>query len=167
MNLYTALGISIGILIAIWTFVCLGIPGLGLIVWAGIIAWGAFFAAGGGTAGLTKTIAANVSGNLWAFLALLVAGLVGGGAVVVAILVGIIAFIMCVQANLPVLSFIPGAFLGAATWVGAGGGGSLTRASLMIPISMILGAILGYVSEAVGKRIAARGPAATRSPAAA
>ena len=65
----------------------------------------------------------------------------------------IIAFIMCVQANLPLLSFIPGAFLGAATWVGAGGGGALTRASLMIPLSMVLGALFGFLSEALAKKI--------------
>lgn len=159
MSLYTALGITIGILIAIWTYICLGYPDLGLIVWAGIIAWGAFYAAGGGTLGLQRTIAAHLSGNFWAFLALLIVGQVGGGTPVVALLVGVIAFIMCVQANVPLLSFIPGAFMGAATWVGAGGGGSLNRASLMIPISMILGAILGYISEALGKKLAARAPA--------
>jgi hypothetical protein len=159
MSLYVALGISIGILIAIWTFIAVGVPNLGLIVWAGIIAWGAFYAAGGGTDGLRRTIAAHVAGNFWAFLALLVAGWLGGSPIVVAILVGLIAFMMCVEANIPLLSFIPGAFLGAATWVGAGGGGSITRASLMITISMIIGAILGYISEVLAKRMAARAPA--------
>jgi hypothetical protein len=158
MKLYTALGIAIGVLIAIWTFISVSTSDkLGLIVWAGIVAWGAFFAAGGGTEGLKKTIAAHVAGNFWAFLALLVYGKLGGAnPLVLAVLVGIIAFMMCIQANVPLLSFIPGAFLGAATWVGAGGGGSLTKASLMISVSMILGAIFGYVSEVVGKRLAAR-----------
>lgn len=158
MSLYLALGISIGILIAVWTILAT-MPDLGLVVWAGIIAWGAFFAAGGGATGLQKTIAANLSGNLWAFLALWLFGQVGGGNIVLAILVGVIAFIMCVQANLPLLSFIPGAFLGAATWVGAGGGGSLTRQSLMIAVSMVVGAIFGFISELVAKRLAAREPA--------
>ncbi len=156
MSLYTALGIAIGVLIAVWTFISVGSADLGLIVWAGIVAWGAFYAAGGGTDGLKRTIAANLSGNFWAFVALFLAASLGGGTLVLALLVGVIAFIMCVQANLPILSFIPGAFLGAATWVGAGGGGSLTRASLMIPVSMVLGAVFGYVSELLGKRLAGR-----------
>jgi hypothetical protein len=156
MKLYTALGIAIGVLIAIWTFLAVGTTSLGLIVWAGIVAWGAFFAAGGGTEGLKKTIASNLSGNFWAFLALLIFAKVGGGSnLILALLVGVIAFMMCVQANVPLLSFIPGAFLGAATWVAAGGGGSLTKASLMISVSMILGAFFGYISEIVGKKLAA------------
>lgn len=161
MSLYTALGISIGVLIAIWAYLALGFPDIGLVVWAGIVAWATFFAAGGGAEGLKKTIASNLSGNLWAFLALLVAGAIGAGTPVVALLVGVIAFVMCVQANLPLLSFIPGAFLGAATWVGAGGGGTLTRASLMIAVSMVLGAIFGYISEALAKSLAAKRVAAT------
>ncbi len=156
MKLYTALGIAIGVLIAIWTYLAVGTTNLGLVVGAGIVAWGAFFAAGGGTEGLKKTIAANVSGNFWAFLALLVFGMIGGGNLTLALLVGVIAFLMCVQANIPLLSFIPGAFMGAATWVLANGGASLTRASLMITVSMILGAVFGYISEIVGKKLAAR-----------
>ena len=66
MDALVALALSIGILIAGWTYVALG-PGA-LPVWAGIVAWGCFFAAGGKTDGLTKTIASNLSGVLWAFL---------------------------------------------------------------------------------------------------
>lgn len=159
MNLLVALGISIGVLIAIWTYVSVGMAGLGLNVWAGIIAWGAFYAAGGGTTGLQKTIASNVSGNVYAFLAMLIAGMFGGGVAITAVLVGVIAFLMCVQAKVPMLSFIPGAFLGAATWVGAGAGGVLSAATIMVTVSLVLGAILGYVSEIVGKKLAKPRPA--------
>jgi hypothetical protein len=166
MSLYLALGISIGILIAIWTYIAVGLPDIGFIVWAGIIAWGAFFAAGGGTEGLKKTIAANVSGILWAFLALHAASRFGGGnPAVLALLVGVIAFIMCVQANVPLLSFIPGAFLGAATYVaaitGGAGGGVVSRAIMLVTISMIVGAILGFLSEGLAKRLVARRATAT------
>lgn len=162
MSLYVALGIAIGILIAIWVLISVGQAGIGLIVWAGIIAWGAFFAAGGGLEGLKKTIAAHLAGNLWAFLALFVYTKVApeGSTILLAILVGLIAFMMCVQANVPLLSFIPGAFMGAAVWVGAGGGASLNRTSLMIPLSMALGAFFGYISEVLGKKLAGRRTAA-------
>lgn len=159
MNMLTALGISIGVLIAIWAYVAIGVTALGLNVWAGIIAWGAFYAAGGGMTGLQKTIASTLSGNVYAFLALLIAGMLGGSVAVTALLVGVIAFLMCVQASVSLLSFIPGAFLGAATWVGAGGDAALSRASIMIPVSLVLGALLGYLSEMIAKKIAKPGPA--------
>ena len=50
MNMLLALALSIGVLIAVWTYIALGPAALP--VWAGIIAWGCFFAAGGKTAAL-------------------------------------------------------------------------------------------------------------------
>src|SRR6476469_8964456 len=111
MDVLVALAVSIGVLIAAWTYVALGPAALP--VWAGIVAWGCFFAAGGKTTGLTKTIASNLSGVFWAYLAVLAAGRFGAGAL--PILVGIAALAMVLQSKIPLLSFIPGAFLGAAT----------------------------------------------------
>ncbi|NLH80682.1 MAG: DUF1097 family protein, partial [Phyllobacteriaceae bacterium] len=48
MNLLVALAVSITVLVIGWVYVSLGIPGLGLVVWAGVIGWGSFYAAGGG-----------------------------------------------------------------------------------------------------------------------
>jgi hypothetical protein len=143
MDLLLALGISIGVLIAGWTYVALG-PG-NLPVWAGIVAWGCFFAAGGKMSGLTKTIAANLSGVLWAYLALKLAGNAGLPALSAA--VGVAALIMVLQAKIPLLSFIPGAFLGAATAVSVvvGANGSWTKTI----IALVAGALLGYISELV------------------
>ena len=162
MDLLVALGISIGILIGAWVYVAVGMPELGLIVWAGIIAWSTFYAAGGGMDGLKKAVASNLAGNFWAAIALFAYNAMGGGNVVaLAIIFGIIAFIFCVQAKIPLLGFIPGAFLGAATWVGvdvagaAGDGGMVDAADIMIPVSMVVGAVLGYISEVAGKKMAA------------
>ena len=143
MDLLLALGISIGVLIAGWTYVALG-PG-SLPVWAGIVAWGCFFAAGGKMNGLTKTIAANLSGVLWAYLALKLAG--NAGLPMLSAAVGVAALIMVLQAKLPPLSFIPGAFLGAATAVSVvvGANGSWTKTI----IALVAGAVLGYISELV------------------
>lgn len=161
MDSLVALGISIGVLIAVWVYVAVGMPDLGLIVWAGIVAWGTFYAAGGGMTGLQKAVASNLSGNFWVAIALYIFGMVGDSNVLIlAGLVGVVAFIFCVQAKLPLLSFIPGAFLGAATWVGvdvagAGGdGGVVDAADIMIPVSLVIGAVLGYVSEIIGKKLA-------------
>ena len=143
MDALVALALSIGILIAGWTYVALGVAALP--VWAGIVAWGCFFAAGGKTAGLTKTIASNLSGVLWAFLALYLWNRFGGGVPMLSLLVGIAAFIMVLQAKIPALSFIPGAFLGAATTVSVVVGASGTYTSTII--ALVAGAILGYISE--------------------
>ena len=143
MDALVALALSIGILIAGWTYLALGVAALP--VWAGIIAWGCFFAAGGKTTGLTKTIAANLSGVLWAFLALYLWNRFGGGVPMLSLLVGVAAFIMVVQAKIPALSFIPGAFIGAATAVSVVVGASGTYTNTVI--ALVAGAVFGYVSE--------------------
>lgn len=143
MDALVALAISIGVLIAGWTYVALEFAALP--VWAGIVAWGCFFAAGGKTTGLAKTIAANLAGVIWAFLALQAAQQFGGAGSILALMVGIAAFFMVVEAKIPALSFIPGAFLGAATAVSVvvGANGRWTSTIL----ALVIGAVLGYVSE--------------------
>jgi uncharacterized protein DUF1097 len=143
MDVLVALAISIGILIAGWTYVALGVATLP--VWAGIVAWGCFFAAGGKTAGLSKTIASNLSGVLWAFLALKASESFGGGVPVLSVLVGVAALFMVLQAKIPALSFIPGSFIGAATAVSVVVGAKGTWTSTII--ALVAGAILGYISE--------------------
>lgn len=143
MDALVALALSIGILIAGWTYLALGVAALP--VWAGIVAWGCFFAAGGKTTGLTKTIASNLSGVLWAFLALWAWNRFGGGVPMLSLLVGIAAFIMVIQAKIPALSFIPGAFLGAATAVSVVVGASGTYTNTII--ALVAGAVFGYLSE--------------------
>ena len=143
MDALVALSLSIGVLIAGWTYLALGVAALP--VWAGIIAWGCFFAAGGKTAGLAKTIASNLSGVLWALLALTLWNRFGGGVPMISLLVGIAAFMMVVQAKLPALSFIPGAFLGAATAVSVVVGANGTYVNTII--ALVAGALFGYLSE--------------------
>jgi hypothetical protein len=143
MDALVALALSIGILIAGWTYLALGVAALP--VWAGIVAWGCFFAAGGKTTGLAKTLASNLSGVLWALVALTLWNRFGGGVPMLSLLVGIAAFIMVVQAKIPALSFIPGAFLGAATAVSVVVGANGTWTSTII--ALVAGALLGYLSE--------------------
>jgi hypothetical protein len=143
MDALVALALSIGILIAGWTYVALG-PGA-LPVWAGIVAWGCFFAAGGKTEGLLKTLASNISGVFWAFLALTAWNQFGGGLPVLSVLVGVAAVFMVLQAKVPTLAFIPGAFLGAATTVSVVVGANGTYPKTII--ALVAGALLGYLSE--------------------
>jgi hypothetical protein len=147
MDVLVALAVSIGILIAAWTYIALG-TAAALPVWAGIVAWGCFFAAGGKTTGLTKTVASNLSGVFWAFVALyLSASLPGIGAL--SLLVGVAALFMVLQSKIAVLSFIPGAFLGAATAVSVvvGAEGKFPHPWARTVIALVLGAMFGYLSE--------------------
>jgi Protein of unknown function (DUF1097) len=157
MDVLVALAISIGILIAGWTYVALGVAALP--VWAGIVAWGCFFAAGGKTTGLTKTIASNLSGVVWAFLALEGARRFGNGALpVLSLMVGLAAFFMVLQAKIPLLSFIPGSFLGAATAVSVvvGAGTTFPHPWVKTIVALVVGAVLGYVSEMLAGSIGGR-----------
>ena len=154
MDVLVALGVSIGILIAAWTYIALG-TAAALPVWAGIVAWGCFFAAGGKTTGLTKTIASNVSGVFWAFVALyLSASLHGIGGL--SLLVGVAALFMVLQSKIPALSFIPGAFLGAATAVSVvvGAEGKFPHPWARTVVALVLGAVFGYLSEMLAGAIA-------------
>lgn len=156
MDVLVALAISIGILIAGWTYVAVGVAALP--VWVGILAWGCFFAAGGKTTGLTKTIAANLSGVVWAFLLLWAWHQFGEGAPLLSALVGVAAFFMVVQAKIPALSFIPGAFIGAAAAVSVvvGAGTSFPHPWVKTIIALVAGAILGYVSEMLAGSLGGR-----------
>jgi Protein of unknown function (DUF1097) len=150
MDMLLALALSIGVLIAGWTYVALGPAALP--VWAGIVAWGTFFAAGGKTTGLTKTIASNLSGVFWAFVALKLSGTLGGTLPVLSALVGVVALAMVLQSKVAVLSFIPGAFLGAATAVSVVVGTSGTYPKTIV--ALVAGAVLGFLSELIAGKIA-------------
>ncbi|GAY09150.1 glutathione-regulated potassium-efflux system protein [Pseudonocardia sp. N23] len=124
-----------------------------------MIIWAGFFAAGGKVGGFLKMGAASLSGVLWAWLAVTLAGLVGAWAGALPIAVAIAAFVMCVQAGWSPLSFIPGTFMGAACLFGT----SIDVRSTVICI--VVGLVLGFVSEWSAGLITGAGKAAESSDA--
>lgn len=154
MNRIVALGITIGILAGLFTWLSGSISGIGgleapLIVWVGFAAWACFYAAGGGKAGLGTTLLSNVSGLVWGYLIALATGMVDGSSpAVLGLFVALGAFAMCVQALWGPLSFIPGAFVGAACFFG---NDTLFVTTL---ISLIVGALLAFLSELGGDALA-------------
>ena len=147
MKRLIALGISIGVLAGLWTAFALSVSAVGgyatpFVVWIGFAAWAVFYAAGGRMPGLTTTLGSTVSGLLWGFALLWAATQVSAGsAVVLGLFVALAAFGMCVQAAVPLLAFIPGAFIGAAAYFGNGG---VFWSTL---ISLVAGALLAHASE--------------------
>ncbi len=155
MDTLTALAVSIGVLIALWVkFGGLLVPGLAIAVPAGIVAWACFFAAGGKVQGLQKAIAANLSGVIWVWLAMALIGATGLGNLAF-LFVGVAAFLIVIQSKLALLSFIPGGFCGAA--LTAASGAKDPKGYLLVALSLVAGAVLGYVSE-VGAGVLTKKP---------
>src|SRR5207245_917421 len=73
-----------------------------LAVPAGIVAWACFFAAGGKTQGLQKTIASTLSGVVWVWLAMTLIGMMNMGSYAW-VIIGIVAFILVIPSKLPAL----------------------------------------------------------------
>ena len=170
MSSNTALAISVGVLGAIATYLFLGPLGGALAIWAAFIAWGCYFHCGGKEQGLQSAILNNAAGAVIGGLTLLAAGAAIGGslpaAVWPAICVGIGVAAMVLLANVPVFSVIPAQVYGFASVVAytlmKDAGGSLTAASMENPVvviilSMIIGAVFGYVSEKVAGMLADAG----------
>lgn len=145
MKNYLGVGISIGVLAAAWTQASVS---LGLITWVGFVAWATYFAAGGGVTGLRNGLLANLSGVVYGWLVaqfLTVASFPGA----LALAVGVIALAMCLQAGFAPLSFIPGAFVGAASFFGT------QFAFWPTVLALAIGAALGWLSGVLGAKIQA------------
>src|ERR1700733_11257096 len=142
MDLITALAVSIGVLGGIATFVLLSPFGLGMQIWVAFIAWATFYHCGGKEEGLTKALTNNIFGAIMALIAV---------------------FILVYAAKAPALSDIPAGVLGYAAVAGLAltGNklGAVTSASLENPfvvgvISLIIGAVLGYISQKIALAMA-------------
>ena len=150
MKAYIGIGISIGILAGIWTQIS---STLGLMTWVGFIAWALYFATGTKMEGVRTTLASVLSGVFWAWLTVLALGTVTfPGAL--AVLVGILALILCLQAGIPALSYIPGAFIGAALYFGTSGAAA-PPAVWVTAIVVVIGVAFAFTSDIIGARIQA------------
>ncbi len=171
MSTNTALAISVGVLGAIATWLFLGPLGGALAIWAAFIAWGCFFHCGGKEHGLQSAILGNAAGAIIAAITLIVATKTGladrlGLPVWAAICVGIGVAAMVLLANIPMFAAIPAQVYGFASVVAytlmKDAAGSLTAASLENPVvivilSMIVGAVFGYISEKLAGMLAGMG----------
>ena len=157
MSELLALSVSVAILGGIWAFIALApLAGVAL-VWVGFIAAGCFFAAGGDTRALTKTIVGMIYGAIVAWIALLIIAKVpvpALGTIWPAIVVGVTVFFLPIVASADLLSCVPANVYGYAALVGytlsAGKLDALTAADnsnplFLIAVSAILGGVLGYL----------------------
>ncbi|MGD0531555.1 MAG: DUF1097 domain-containing protein [Methyloceanibacter sp.] len=170
MSLNTALAISLGVFGAVAAWLFLGPLGGSLQIWAAFIAWGCFYHCGGKEPGLQSTILCTAAGAIIAGITLIVAGASIGAslpaAVWVAICVGLGVAAMVLLANVPLFASIPAQVYGFASVVAlvllGNSAANLTGISLTNPVvaiilSMILGAVFGYVSEKVAGMLVGTG----------
>ncbi len=167
MSQLAALSVSIAVLGGVWVFLALGPLAGSALVWAGFIAWGAYFHTGGDNAALQKTIAGTVYGAILAGVALLlvVNNPVGLPAAVAApVYVAVTVFFLVIVAGINLLSVVPNNVYGYAATVayalqtptanGVGPLASLTSVSLANPVlllsvSFVIGAVFGMLSGKV------------------
>lgn len=139
--------ISIGILCALWFHITVLVPWL--IAWAGYAAWASFYYAGGDKAALPKSIAANAAGMLQgAIFFWLWVKFGGGNMLLLSALIGVFCFTMTIEGNIPILSAIPGQFLGAAVFFGNLGAhkGDIWVTLLSTAVCMLIGNFAGLLS---------------------
>lgn len=172
MSQLSAISLSIALLggLATWGFLALG----GVFIWAAFVAWGCFFHTGGDEAALRNTIIGNAFGVFLAWgaalviLALPVAATLGLP-LWAGLVVGVSVWILCAAARIKAFSVIPASVYGYASTfafllqtpeklsIAKLLALSLDNALLVIPLSMGIGAVLGYVSAKLGGMLTAAG----------
>jgi Protein of unknown function (DUF1097) len=172
MKALPALAISIAVLGAVWAFLALGPLSGFVLVWAGFIAWGCFFHAGGDTAALTKTIVGNIYGAVIAWVALLIIVNVpvpALGTAWPALVVGVTVFFLVIVASVDVLSAVPANVYGYAAVVAYSlsvpsaapstgpmqnlASPSFANPLVLLIVSMAVGACFGYASGWLSKKL--------------
>jgi hypothetical protein len=150
-----ALAVSVGVLavVATWIFFLDPVAAAHLQVWQAFIAWGCHYHCGGKITGTRNTILCMSFGAVVGMAAMLLAAQLGAlGAFAAPVAVGLGAAVIVLASKLPFLATIPASVYGFASIAGlALLGAGMTPTSSLVPtiLSVIIGAVFGYVSEAV------------------
>lgn len=158
MDMITSLALIIGIMggIATWAAITIGSPYL--LIWTIFVAWGSFYHCGGKEAGLKSSAVANIWGVICAVVALIALTSIGVTALMAGICVGVSIIVLIMGAKIPALSAIPAAVYGYASTAalfllgGASygeGSGGIVKVGVAIAVSLLVGNLLGYVSEKI------------------
>jgi hypothetical protein len=150
-----ALALSVGVLavLATWIFFLDPVAAAHLQVWQAFIAWGCHYHSGGKFTGTRNTVVCMSFGAVVGMAAGLLAGELGAiGALAAPVAVGLGATVIVLSSKLPLLATIPASVYGFASIAGLfllGAGMTPTSALLPTILSIVIGAVFGYVSEAV------------------
>ncbi len=139
MTYLISVGVTVGILAGAW---CLAADNIGLISFAGFLGWATYFAAGGGVKGVKLGLCSNMSGVFWGLVTTALCGIFPD--VPYYFFTIIFAGIMCWQAHVELLSFIPGTFIGNATYYAVM---ALGGEPVLTAIGLACGIFLGIISD--------------------
>ncbi len=159
MNPLNAISLSVGIFVGIWCFATLGFLEPKVMTWITFLTWASFFAAGGGRSGLIKVVASAFAGTLISALIVWLNSQLGGGVQGIGLLIfsgllAVLGWALCQLSKVDLFSFIPGAFIGAASFFGAGA--PLDSKLGWVLVSIVCGAVMGLISQQVGNRLTAK-----------
>lgn len=158
MTLLIALTISIGLLAIVATWLFLGpLAALQMQIWQAFIAWASHYHNGGKTEGTKKTIVCMAFGAVVGMLSVMLAGQLGAlGALAAPVAVGIGAAVIVLAAHVGLLSTIPSSVYGFASVAGLillGKDMSPTAAIVPTLLSIVVGALFGWASEALAGKL--------------
>ena len=158
MTLLIALAISIGVLAVVATWLFLGpLAALNFQIWQAFIAWACFYHCGGKVAGLKTTIICTAFGAIVGALSVMLAGQLGAlGSLAAPVAVGIGAAVAVLAAHIALLSSIPATVYGFGSVAGLILlGKDMTPIGALVPTigSLIIGALFGFVSEALAGKL--------------
>lgn len=159
MPALVALTVSIGVLAVVATWLFFGpLAALNAQVWQAFIAWACHYHCGGKLSGMRDAMVCMSFGAVVGMAAVLLAGQLGMlGQFAAPLAVGIGASVIVLASSLSFLSAIPASVYGFAAIAGLwllgadtlGSGATVVNALLPTIVSIIVGAIFGYVSEAL------------------
>jgi hypothetical protein len=161
-----ALAASVGVLavVATWLF---GLPqaaAMKLQVWAAFIAWGCHFQSGGRLAGSRATVLCMIFGAIVGMCAALaIPSLAPLGTLAAPVAVGLGATLIVLASKVPLLATIPASVYGFAAIFAVIGLGNVAPTQAIMPtaISVVIGAVFGFVSEIVANALAKKDVEAT------
>lgn len=158
MDLIVALALVIGVMGGVATWVAVTLGSAYVLIWAIFIAWASYYHCGGKMEGLKASVVANLWGVVMAVVALVALLSLGVSAVTAGLCVGVTVLIMILGAKVPALGAIPAQVYGYAATAGlfllgsaayGEGAGAAIQVGLAIGVSMIIGNVLGYVSQEI------------------
>jgi hypothetical protein len=147
MNALTTKALSMAIVVTLWALIS-HFGKLPLQLWPVIVGIACFVGAGGGMAGLQRSVLGTASGVVWAMLYVAVAGALGHSEIVDALVLGAAIFGVVFQARIPQLSYTTGAIAGAAVSMGVMGIRVVTlNGGIRVAIALAIGCVLGIAAE--------------------
>ena len=153
-----ALAVSVGVLavVATWLFFLDPVAAAHLQVWQAFIAWGCHYHSGGKITGTRITIVCMSFGSLVGMAAMLLAAELGAlGDFAAPVAVGLGAAVIVLSSKLPFLGTIPASVYGFASIAGLAArcGHDADERAVPTILSIVIGAVFGYVSEVVAGKL--------------